>query len=117
MPQLAAERQWHTYVEGNVHACIDQLTGQGPHTGDAGADVHARAVPRGKHASTPADAKGLELDHVVLLEPAAFLRAYDDEAQAARALHVAHTRATRLTITHRLPLPYGITTDATEAPA
>ena len=47
--------------------------------------------------------KGLELDGVVVVEPAAIVRA---EAQGLRALYVALTRSTRrLTIVHHEPLP------------
>jgi superfamily I DNA/RNA helicase len=47
--------------------------------------------------------KGLELDGVVVVEPA---RIVSDEAQGLRALYVALTRPTqRLTIVHAEPLP------------
>ena len=47
--------------------------------------------------------KGLELDGIVVVEPAAILR---DESQGLRALFVALTRATReLVIVHSEPLP------------
>ena len=49
--------------------------------------------------------KGLELDATVVVEPAAIL---DEEAQGARALYVALTRATkRLVLVHERPLPGG----------
>jgi DNA helicase IV len=48
-------------------------------------------------------AKGLELDGVVLVEPARIVR---EEAQGLRALYVALTRATRrLVVVHAEPLP------------
>jgi DNA helicase IV len=48
-------------------------------------------------------AKGLELDGVVLVEPARIVR---EEAQGLRALYVALTRATqRLAVVHAEPLP------------
>ena len=48
-------------------------------------------------------AKGLELDGVVLVEPA---RIVAEERQGLRALYVALTRSTkRLTVVHALPLP------------
>ena len=48
-------------------------------------------------------AKGLELDGVVLVEPA---RVVDEERQGMRALYVALTRSTkRLAVVHALPLP------------
>jgi DNA helicase IV len=47
--------------------------------------------------------KGLELDGVVVVEPAAIVRG---EQQGLRALYVALTRSTkRLTIVHSEPLP------------
>jgi DNA helicase IV len=47
--------------------------------------------------------KGLELDGVVVVEPA---RIVSDEAQGLRALYVALTRPTqRLTVVHAEPLP------------
>jgi DNA helicase IV len=47
--------------------------------------------------------KGLELDSVVVVEPA---RIVADEAQGLRALYVALTRSTRrLTVVHAEPLP------------
>ncbi len=48
-------------------------------------------------------AKGLEYDHVVLVEPADILAA---EARGAHRLYVALTRAvSRLDIVHHRPLP------------
>ena len=48
-------------------------------------------------------AKGLELDGVVLVEPA---KVVTEERQGLRALYVALTRATRrLSIVHADPLP------------
>ena len=47
--------------------------------------------------------KGLELDGVVVVEPAAMVA---DEQQGLRALYVALTRATRrLTVVHSAELP------------
>jgi DNA helicase IV len=47
--------------------------------------------------------KGLELDGVVVVEPAAIVT---EEQQGLRALYVALTRSTRrLTIVHAEPLP------------
>ena len=56
-------------------------------------------------------AKGLEFDHVIVVEPAAFMRAHPDTDPAAhrtglRHLYVAITRAvSRLTIVRARPLP------------
>nr|MDP9419003.1 ATP-binding domain-containing protein [Actinomycetota bacterium] len=48
-------------------------------------------------------AKGLELDSVIVVEPAAVVA---EEPQGLRALYVALTRATRrLTVVHARPLP------------
>ncbi|MFE1384182.1 HelD family protein [Streptomyces sp. NPDC058740] len=52
---------------------------------------------------TPAEAKGLEFDHVVVVEPAEIVT---DEAVGLRYLYVALTRCTQsLTVVHALPLP------------
>jgi superfamily I DNA/RNA helicase len=53
---------------------------------------------------TPRQAKGLEFDHVVVVEPAAIA---EDGEQGLRELYVALTRATKtLTIVHSRPLPW-----------
>ena len=59
----------------------------------------------------PADAKGLEFDAVVVVEPARFVPASGDEHRAGlRLLYVALTRAVQtLTIVHREPLPAALT--------
>ncbi|WP_371659475.1 UvrD-helicase domain-containing protein [Streptomyces sp. NBC_00280] len=52
---------------------------------------------------TPAEAKGLEFDHVVVVEPAGIVA---DESVGLRHLYVALTRCTQsLTVVHALPLP------------
>ncbi|QQM43675.1 UvrD-helicase domain-containing protein [Streptomyces liliifuscus] len=52
---------------------------------------------------TPAEAKGLEFDHVVVVEPAAIVAG---ESVGLRHLYVALTRCTQsLTVVHTLPLP------------
>jgi superfamily I DNA/RNA helicase len=57
---------------------------------------------------TPREAKGLEFDHVVVVEPAAIV----EEAQSGqglRELYVALTRPTRtLVVVHARPLPAGL---------
>ena len=69
-------------------------------------DVHLDVVP----ASL---AKGLEFDHVVLLEPSAIVAAEPDRATGLRRLYVCLTRAvTSLTVLHELALP----TELTESP-
>lgn len=51
-------------------------------------------------------AKGLEFDHVVLVEPAAIVAAEPDERTGLRRLYVCLTRAvTSLVVLHRAPLP------------
>lgn len=73
----------------------------------------ALAVEHGEASRTGLDAqvtlvpvrlvKGLELDSVVVVEPARIL---SDEPQGLRSLYVALTRATRrLTVVHEAPLP------------
>jgi len=64
-------------------------------------------VPEGVTVVSPPDAKGLEFDAVVVVEPAKFVPASGDEHRAGlRLLYVALTRAVQtLTIVHHLPLP------------
>ena len=51
-------------------------------------------------------AKGLEFDHVVLLEPADLVAGEPDEVTGLRRLYVCLTRAvTSLVIIHSRPLP------------
>jgi DNA helicase IV len=51
-------------------------------------------------------AKGLEFDHVLLLEPAAIVAAEPDEVTGLRRLYVCLTRAvTSLVVLHERPLP------------
>lgn len=73
---------------------------------DEGID-HGRATRAGLSASVTlvpvSVAKGLELDGVVVVEPA---RIVGEQAQGMRALYVALTRSTkRLTVVHAEPLP------------
>lgn len=66
---------------------------------DRGSDARADEIT----VLTPIESKGLEFDHVILVEPAAI----DDGTPAGhRALHIAATRSTQsLTIVHWSPLP------------
>ena len=51
-------------------------------------------------------AKGLEFDHVVLVEPAAIVAGEADEVTGLRRLYVCLTRAvTSLVVVHSTPLP------------
>jgi DNA helicase IV len=70
-------------------------------------DAARAAVPESDRVSvlTVADAKGLEFDAVVLLEPAGIVAA---SPRGAQDLYVAITRATqRLHVLHARPLPAG----------
>jgi predicted ATPase len=63
------------------------------------------AVPGSVHLTTPAEAKGLEYDRVVVVEPAAIVEAERGE----NALYVALTRATReLYVLHARDLPQAL---------
>lgn len=86
--------------------------------------LHAVLSAAGIEAATPdllgarvtvvpaSAAKGLEYDHVVLVEPAAIVRA---EARGMNRLYVALTRAvSRLHVVHREPLPPGLRAYASE---
>jgi DNA helicase IV len=54
-------------------------------------------------------AKGLEFDHVVLLEPAAIVAGEPDEVTGLRRLYVCLTRAvTSLVVVHSEPLPLAL---------
>ena len=69
---------------------------------DAAADT-AAALDAPVAVLTPVDAKGLEFDHVVIVEPA---RLVTPDPSGLRLLYVTLTRATRtLTVLHAAPLP------------
>jgi ATP-dependent exoDNAse (exonuclease V) beta subunit len=56
-------------------------------------------------------AKGLEYDHVVVVEPAAIADAEPDERTGLRRLYVVLTRAvSRMTVVHARPLPDALAT-------
>jgi DNA helicase IV len=58
----------------------------------------------------PAEAKGLEFDHVVVVEPAQLVTA---DRAGLRLLYVTITRTTKtLTVVHAQPLPEGLALDA-----
>lgn len=55
---------------------------------------------------SPAEAKGLEFDGVVVVEPAAFAEEALDDASAGRLLYIALTRSVQeLVVVHAAPLP------------
>ena len=93
-----------------VRAIVRQLAERWSSVGvivpeDAG--VSMVDAPEGVTVVSPPDAKGLEFDAVVVVEPAKFVPATGDEHRAGlRLLYVALTRAVQtLTIVHREPLP------------
>jgi DNA helicase IV len=66
---------------------------------DADADPRVSVVPAG-------EAKGLEFDSVVVLEPAAIVAGEPTRAAGLRRLYVVLTRAvSRLAVVHDEPLP------------
>ena len=75
---------------------------------DAGLDAHPlaeEADPRITVVPAP-DAKGLEFDSVVLLEPAEIVDGEPTRAAGLRRLYVVLTRAvSRLRVVHDAPLP------------
>ncbi|HEX4821316.1 MAG TPA: 3'-5' exonuclease, partial [Acidimicrobiales bacterium] len=93
-----------------VRAIVRQLAERWSSVGvivpeDAGVSVVD--APESVTVVSPPDAKGLEFDAVVVVEPAKFVPATGDEHRAGlRLLYVALTRAVQtLTIVHREPLP------------
>ena len=80
----------------SVPAMIDALTLAGIPFGDADADERVSVLP----ASV---AKGLEYDHVIIVEPAQIVAA---EPRGLNRLYVVLTRAvSRLAIVHSEPMP------------
>jgi DNA helicase IV len=71
--------------------------------GDAAASVFDETrIP----VLTPRESKGLEFDHVVVVEPARIVAEGVEVRQGLRELYVALTRPTKtLVVTHSLPLP------------
>jgi DNA helicase IV len=85
---------------------------------DAAGIDHARATRTGLEMGVTvvpvSVVKGLELDGVVVVEPASIVA---EEQQGLRALYVALTRSTRrLTIVHASPLPAAMQSSDTPAP-
>jgi DNA helicase IV len=87
----------------------DALAGAG--TGFGSARRPAGATGRGEVVTllAPPEAKGLEFDAVLVVEPAAFLATDAGEAVGGRLLYIALTRAVQeLTIVHAEPLPVAL---------
>ncbi|MPZ63433.1 MAG: AAA family ATPase [Propionibacteriales bacterium] len=96
-------------ADDQVPSMARLLTSEGiPHTllGDEhDAEAHLDVVPATL-------SKGLEFDHVVLLEPAGIVAGEPDEMTGLRRLYVCLTRAvTSLRIVHAEPLPTQLTAD------
>ena len=93
-----------------VQRIVDELAARWTSVGvviPEGVNAELSAVPTGVLVVSPPEAKGLEFDAVVVVEPAKFVPATGDEHRAGlRLLYVALTRAVQtLTIVHREPLP------------
>jgi DNA helicase IV len=91
------------------HIDYDML-GEDPAIFDTQADSHRsdlEVAPRLKPILVPAAlAKGLEFDHVVLLEPADIVAGEPDQVTGLRRLYVCLTRAvTSLVVVHKAELP------------
>jgi hypothetical protein len=108
---VAIHRARDAHGEGGTAAIISPpslLPSLREDLGNSGIDFGD--AERGELATTvelldPTMSKGLEFDHVVVLEPAAIIR--EAEGQGQRDLYVALTRATRtLTCIHSEPLPW-----------
>ena len=94
-----------------AHRVLDGLHSVDP--GNHGVDPGNHGVDPGNHGVNPGDsgllvvpvtlAKGLEFDHVIVVEPARIVAA---ESRGLHRLYVALTRAvSRLTVLHSEPLP------------
>jgi len=70
-------------------------------------DLRAAGLDAGVQLVTPPEAKGLEFDGVLVVEPAAIVATTGgDEAAGLRLLYVALTRAVQeLVVVHHAPLP------------
>ncbi len=100
---LTSEREGMSVVVAVADRMADDVSG----ALDAAGISHGRAAATGLDAQVTvvpiSVAKGLEVDGVVVVEPAAIV---DSEIQGLRALYVALTRPTqRLVIVHAEPLP------------
>jgi DNA helicase IV len=87
-------------ADSAVHDVAAELTAGGVEFGEPGADSRLSLVP-------VTLVKGLEFDHVIVVEPARIVTA---EARGLQRLYVALTRAvSRLTVLHHDPLPDALT--------
>jgi len=90
-----------------VERVVTELAGQWASVGIVAPDGVRKALPRDLPGQVvrPAEAKGLEFDAVVVVEPAAIGDA-DDTGRNLRMLYVALTRAVQeLVVVHARPLP------------
>ena len=88
-------------LESGIRELTDRLVAEFGDTVGLGADGLARDIA----VITPQDAKGLEFDSVVVVDPVAILASSE---RGAGALYVAMTRATqRLTLVAEGELPVG----------
>jgi len=83
-------------ADPQIKSLAGDLDGAGVEQGAPGSDSRLTLVP-------VTLAKGLEFDHVIVVEPACIARA---EARGLQRLYVALTRAvSQLTVLHAEPLP------------
>lgn len=89
-------------TDGLAAAMAAALTTAGLEVGRGARAVTGAAIS----LVAPAEAKGLEFDGVVVVEPAAFAAEALDDAAAGRLLYIALTRAVQeLVVVHARPLP------------
>jgi DNA helicase IV len=97
--------------DARVDAVLRELTGHGlaAESVDADADARVSVVPA-------SEAKGLEFDSVVVLEPEEIVAAEVTRATGLRRLYVVLTRAvSRLAVLHDAPLPAELSENAVAA--
>jgi DNA helicase IV len=101
-------------LEPETQRVVDELAAQWTSVGVVvpdGIGVTIAAPSDGVTVVSPPEAKGLEFDAVVVVEPAAFVPvSHDDHRAGLRLLYVALTRAVQtLTVVHHQPLPPPLT--------
>jgi hypothetical protein len=90
-------------VDAALARAADLVAAGGTAAVVARADRHRAEVPLGVGFFTPHDLHGLEMDVVVIVEPAEL---WDDGEAAAASLYVTMTRATQaVCVLHKEPLP------------